>query len=118
METKKLSVEFEEVKVCKILVDLGDLKQYMSSFLSLKNHERETPEILEVRGFRDSSRVRVVILIDENEIEENEVKHCTDFVEQFGKISNWEVENVYILDLDANSVQYKLDCYDGIYLYD
>ena len=117
MKTKTIKVEFEEVKVVDMLVSLGDsLEQYMSKFLSLKNHERETDEILEVRGIRDSNSVHVVILIDDYQDETKEVKHCKDFVSQFGKISQAEVETAWILNKDENNIDGALN-YDGWCVY-
>ena len=98
MRTKKINVVFEEVKVAVFGVDLKNLENYMSKFLALKNHQRHTDEILEVRGFDGSNKVRVVILIEENEPEEKEMQLCVDFVEQFGEITSKVIENAWILN--------------------
>mgnify|MGYP006916224183 CR=1 FL=1 len=69
MKTKKINVEFEQAKVVNMDVDLQNLENYMSKFLALKNHQRHTDEILDVSGFDGSNKVRVVILIDDEEDE-------------------------------------------------
>ncbi len=102
MRTKKIDVVFEEVKVAVFDVDLKNLENYMSKFLALKNHQRHTDEILDVRGFDDSNKVRVIILIEESEPEEKEMQQCIDFVEQFGEITHKEVENAWILNNDLH----------------
>lgn len=121
MKTKKINVEFEEVKVVDMLVDLGEsLEQYMSMFLSLKNHERNTEEILEVRGINDSNSVHVVILFDEEsdvaKTEAEYVEHCKEFVSQFGKVDNCEVETAWILNKEWNNIDSALN-YDEWYIY-
>lgn len=98
MRTKKIDVVFEEVKVAVFDVDLKNLENYMSKFLALKNHQRHTDEILDVRGFDGSNKVLVVILIEESEPEEEEMQRCIDFVEQFGEITEKKVENAWILN--------------------
>ena len=99
MRIKKINVEFEEVKVVSITLDLGnDLENYMSKFLALKNHERNTDEILEVKGFNGSNSLNVVILIDEDEDEAEEVKKCKGYIEQFGEIESYEIQTAWILD--------------------
>ena len=117
METKKIKVELEEVKVCKIMIDLHNLQNYMDRFLALKNHERNTREILEVRGFDGSNYVEVTILIDDTEDEAKEVEHCKDFVGQFGKfVGDPEVTTAYILNKDYNGIDSIID-YKELYLY-
>lgn len=116
MKTKKINVEFEEVKVVEILLDLGSLENYMSKFLALKNHERETDEILEVRGIRDSNSVHVTLLIEENNDEAKEVERCEEFLEQFGTVERCNVETAWILSDEWNSISSKLD-YAEWYLY-
>lgn len=98
METKKISIPFEKVKVVEVQVDLENLENYMSKFLALKNNQRNTSEILDVRGFDDSNVVKVVLLIEENEPEEKEVELCRKFVGQFGKIISCKVETAWILN--------------------
>ena len=98
MTTKKLNIVFEEVKVAKIDINLGNLEQYKSRFLALKNHERETKEILRVRGFYDSSEVQVVLLIEDDEPEADELARCTEWAGQFGEITECNVETAWILD--------------------
>ena len=98
MRTKKINVVFEEVKVAVFDVDLKNLENYMDKFLALKNHQRHTDEILEVRGFDGSNQVRITILIEENEPEEKEMQYCVDFVEQFGEITSNLIENAWILN--------------------
>lgn len=121
METKKIRVELEEVKVVEVSIDLGDdLQNYMSKFLALKNHERETAEILEVRNFYGSNHVHVTFLIEDDADEAMEVEHCKDWAEQFGKVINEpEVESAYILDKQANGLSGFCDQLDGkeFYLY-
>lgn len=95
---KKITIEFEEVRVVDFLIDLDNLDNYMSKFLALKNHQRHTPEILEVRGFDSSNHVRVVILLDEYEDEKKQVKKAEEFVEQFGEIIDTDIENSWILN--------------------
>ena len=118
METKKIKVELEEVKVVNILIDLSDdIKNYMSKFLALKNHERETKEILEVRNFYGSNHVSVTFLIDEHD-EAEEVERCKDWVEQFGKlVGEPEVDTAFILDKDYNGIDSQLD-WKELYIYD
>ena len=98
MKTKKIFVEFEEVRIVDFMIDLDNLDNYMSKFLALKNHQRHTPEILEVRGFDESNHVRVVILLDEEEDEKKQVEQAKDFVEQFGDILQMDVDNSWILN--------------------
>lgn len=98
METKKINVEFEEVKVAKIMLDLVNLDNYMDKFLALKNHQRHTDEILSVIGFDDSNSVRVVILLDEYENETEQIQQCKDFVEQFGKIESLRIGTAWIIN--------------------
>lgn len=121
METKKIRVELEEVKVVSVTVDLGeDLENYMSAFLSLKNHERETKEILEVRNFYRSNNVRITFLIDEEDDDEakEEVEHCKVWAGQFGKlVSDPEVETAFILDKDSNGIDSALG-YKEMYIYE
>ena len=118
METKKIKVELEEVKVCKIMIDLHNLQNYMDRFLALKNHERNTREILEVRGFDGSNYVEVTILIDDTEDEAKAVEHCKDFVGQFGTFTcEPTVETAYILDKNYNDINYQLD-WKELYLYE
>lgn len=117
MGTKRIIVEFEEVKVLSVWLDLKDLENYMSKFLALKNHERETSEILEVRGVGGSNKVHVVMLIDDYEDEEKYVMRCIDFLEQFGPIDGKpEIETAYILSEEYNGLSTKLD-YKEMYLY-
>ena len=114
MRTKKLSIEFEEVKVAILVVDLKNLENYMSKFLALKNHQRHTDAILEVRGFDESNKVRVAILIQENEPEDKEMQMCVDFVEQFGEITHKHVENAWILNDDLHpQIDWLLNGMDG-----
>lgn len=99
MRKKRINVEFEEVKVCDILLDLGPfIENYMSKFLSLKNHERNTDEILRVMGFNGSNHLNVVILIDDAEDETKEVKSCKDYIEQFGQILSCEVHTAWVIN--------------------
>ena len=116
MRTKVINVSFDEVKVVNILLDLGNFENYLSKFLALKNHERETEEILEVRGIRDSNSVHVTLLIDEEEDEAKEIQHCKDFIEQFGKIERCEVDTAWILNKDENNIDYALN-YEDCYIY-
>lgn len=97
METKTIKVEFEQVKVVEIVLDLFNLENYMSKFLALKNHERNTDDILEVSGWDGSNSVRVVLLIDEDD-EAQEVDRCKDYAGQFGKIERCEVQTAWILN--------------------
>ena len=106
MTTKKLNIVFEEVKVVKIDINLGNLEQYKSRFLALKNHERETKEILRVRGFYDSSEVQVVFLIEDDEPESDELARCTEWAGQFGEITECNVETAYILDKSFNELDW------------
>lgn len=117
METKKIRIDFEEVKTVRILIDLGnDLENYMSMFLALKNHERETKEILEVRNFYGSNHVSIVFLIEEDE--SKEVERCKDYASQFGNlVHDPEVETAFILDKDWNGLNSALD-YKDVYIYD
>lgn len=112
MRTKRINVEFEESKVVDIMLDLGDnIKNYMSKFLALKNHERNTDEILQVKGFNGSNHLNVVILIDDND-EKAEVEHCKEYIEQFGKIISCEVKTAWILDdtyMDGLSSKFDYD---------
>lgn len=98
METKTIKVEFEQVKVVKIVLDLANLENYKSKFLALKNHQRHTDEILEVSGWDGSNSVRVVLLIEEERDEAQEVEKCKDFAGQFGKIKRCEVQTAWILN--------------------
>lgn len=116
MRTKKINIEMEEVKVVDIMLDLGELDNYMSKFLALKNHERETREILEVRGCYWSNFVNVVILIDEHENEAKQLERCKEFAEQFGKVERCEVVTAWILDMDENRIDRAVD-YDDWYLF-
>lgn len=121
METKKIRVELEEVKVVEISIDLGDdLQNYMSKFLALKNHERETAEILRVLNFYGSNHVNVTFLIEDDADEVKELEHCKDWAGQFGKVINEpEVESAYILDKQANCLSEFCGQLDGkeLYLY-
>jgi len=106
MRTKKINVVFEEVKVAVFDVDLKNLENYMDKFLALKNHQRHTDEILEVRGFDGSNKVRIVILLEEEE----EMQYCVDFVEQFGEITSKEIENAWILNDNLHpQISYELN---------
>lgn len=116
MENKILRIELEAVKVANILVDLGGLKSYMSNFLALKNHERETDEILSVQGIYGSNEVHVILLIDEEKPQHEELAKCIDFAGQFGKVVNSEVEDAYILEKQLNDINYELD-YKELYFY-
>ena len=118
METKRIRIELEEVKVVNILLDLGDdLQNYMSKFLSLKNHERETREILEVRNFYGSNHVSVTMLIDELKDETKWVERCKDWAGQFGEfIGEAEVDTAFLLDKDANCIDSELD-WKEMYIY-
>lgn len=114
MRTKQINVVFEEVKVAVFDVDLKDLENYMSKFLALKNHQRHTDEILEVRGCDGSNEVRVVILIEESEPEDKEMQQCVDFVEQFGEIKQKKVENAWILNDNLHpQIDWLLNGMDG-----
>lgn len=114
MRTKKLNIEFEEVKVAILVVDLKNLENYMSKFLALKNHQRHTREILEVRGFDESNKVRVAILIEENEPEDKEMQMCVDFAEQFGEITHKHVEKAWILNDNLHpQIDWLLNGMDG-----
>ena len=115
MKTKKINVVFEEVTVIDMVVDLGNIDDYMSAFLSLKNHERNTDEILEVRGINDSNSVHVVLLIDENS-ETVEIERSKRFVSQFGKIERYVIDTAWILDKDANNINGALN-YNEWYVY-
>ena len=97
---KRISIIFEEVKVVKIYIDLANVDNYMSKFLALKNHQRNTPEILSVEGSNGSNIVELVLLIDEEENEENEIIKCKDYAEQFGKVDSYDVENAWIVPQD------------------
>lgn len=94
---KRISIIFEEVKVVKLYIDLANVNNYMSKFLALKNHQRNTSEILSVEGSNGSNIIEIVILIDEDENEGNEIIKCKDYVEQFGKIVSYEVEKAWIV---------------------
>ena len=98
METKTIKVEFEQVKVVEIMLDLANLENYKSKFLALKNHQRHTDEILEVSGWDGSNSVFVVLLIEEERDEAQEVEKCKDFAGQFGKIERCEVKTAWILN--------------------
>ena len=99
MKTKKFLVEFEQVKVAEILIDLGDdLSNYMSKYLALRNHQRETNEILEVLNFRRSNHVLVVILLDDDCPDSVKIVQCDTWAEQFGKILRNEVVDAWILN--------------------
>ena len=115
--TKKISVEFEEVKVCIVELDLGKLEHYKSKFLALKNHERETSEILEVRGFLYSSWVRVTFLIDENEIESEEVQRCRDFAGQFGRLGVSKVDTAWMINRHDSDIDFQLN-YEDWFIYE
>lgn len=117
METKKLRIELDEVKVCKITLDLEDLENYMSKFLALKNHERNTREIVNVRGFNGTNLVEVVLVIEDEENENEEVEQCKDWACQFGNIIDTEVETAYILDKGCNGIDYALN-YKEMYIWD
>lgn len=97
---KRISIIFEEVKVVKLYIDLGGLDNYMSKFLALKNHQRNTSEILSVEGSNGSNIIELVLLIDEDENEGNEIIKCKDYAEQFGKITSYDVENAWIVPRD------------------
>lgn len=114
MRTKQINVVFEEVKVAVFDVDLKNLENYMSKFLALKNHQRHTDEILEVRGWDGSNEVRVVILMEESEPEDKEMQQCVDFVEQFGEIKQKKVENAWILNDNLHpQIDWLLNGMDG-----
>lgn len=98
MKTKTIKMEFEQAKVVNVTIDLGNLESYKSRFLALKNHQRETDEILDARGFYGSNKVRVVLLIDESEPEAEELEKCKDGAGQFGVIKSCEVDTAWILD--------------------
>lgn len=98
MKTKTIRMQFEQAKVVNVTIDLGNLESYESRFLALKNHQRETDEILDVRGFYGSNAVRVVLLIDESEPEAEELEKCKDWAEQFGVIKSCEADTAWILD--------------------
>ena len=113
---KRISIIFEEVKVVKIYIDLANVDNYISKFLALKNHQRNTPEILSVEGSNGSNIVEIVLLIDEDENEENEIIKCKDYAEQFGKITSYDVEKAWIVPRDW-SLDEKLN-YKDWYRYD
>lgn len=99
MRTKKINVEFEEVKVCDIMLDLGsDIENYMSKFLALKNQERNIHIILKVTGFNKSNHLNVVILMDAPEEDEKEVRIYKNYIKQFGKILSCEVKTAWIIN--------------------
>lgn len=110
LTTKKIKVEFEEVKVVTITLDLGnDIERYQSRYLALKNHQRETKEILDVRNFYGSNQVEVTYLIEDDD-EAAEIEKVKEHAGQFGKITyDPEVETAYILDKDANGIWSALD---------
>lgn len=108
MRTKKINIEMKEVKVVDIMLDLGGLDNYMSKFLALKNHERNTREILQVRGFDGSNSVNVVILIEEDEDEATQLERCKDYIEQFGEVEHCEVTTAWILDHDENNIDWAV----------
>lgn len=116
METKKVTLQFEKGKVVEFTLDLLNLENYKSKFLALKNHERNTQEILEVSGFNGSNSVIVVMLIGDEEGAEDYIKSCHEFIEQFGTITHEEIKDAWLCDKQANSIEYKLD-YDDWYLY-
>ena len=118
MDTKKFLVEFEKVKVAEVLIDLGnDLSNYMSKYLALRNHQRETAEILEVLNFNRSNHVLVVILLDDDGLNNEVRKQCSDWAEQFGDILRIEVLDSWILnDSYFDGVHSHFDC--DWYVYD
>ena len=118
MKTKKILVEFESVKVVEILLDFGeDLATYQSRFLSIKNHERETSEILEVRNFYRSNHVLVVILLDDEEDTESGLHAAKDWADQFGTILRSDIMDAWILnDSYMDGVHANLD--NDWYVYD
>lgn len=115
METKQVTLHFEKNKVAVFMIDLLDLENYMSKFLALKNHERNTEEILKVSGFNGSNLVEVVMLIGEEEGAQEEMKHCHEYVEQFGTITHEELTDAWICDKGADSMDYRLD-FDDWYI--
>lgn len=118
MKTKKVNIELEEVKVVKVLIEFTNPDDYKSKWLALKNHERETREILAVRNFYGSNDVEVVFLIDDGMDESEEVKECRDWIEYFTyNIKECEVETAYIIDRGANGISdVELD-FKGLYFY-
>lgn len=116
MKTKKINIQLEEVKVVDIMLNLGNLDNYKNRFLALKNHERETKEILEVRGCLWSNSVNVVILIEEDEDEATQLERCKDYIEQFGEVEHCEVTTAWILDKDANCIDGAVD-YDDWFVF-
>lgn len=120
MKTKNINVVVEEVKVIAFTIDLGnELAKYQSRFLALKNHERETEEIVEVRNFYGSNKVRVTYLLEDEEYEclTEQVERCKEHVEQFGEIvSQSEIETAYTLDCgELSMMRNKID-YKELYL--
>ena len=110
MKTQSMRIEVEEVKVVEVMIDLGsDLDRYKSNYLALKNHERGTDYILEVRNFWRNNHVCVILMIDENEDTDNEVKKCLDYCSQFGEVIDREVTTAYILDQAYNNIFHRLD---------
>lgn len=109
METKKLTLQFEKGKVAVFEIDLLNLENYKSKFLALKNHERNTEEILEVLGFNGSNSVRVVMLIGDEEGAEYEMERCHEYIEQFGTITHEGIEDAWLCNKDENSIDYKLN---------
>ena len=110
MKQKKINVTLEQVKVVDIMLDLENLENYMSKFLALKNHERHTDEILEVRGIDDSNSVHVVMLgPDEDDDEKEYVERCKDYIEQFGKIESCEVQEAWLIDRHEMRSQAEYD---------
>lgn len=103
--TKKIVAEFEECKVFRAFLELGNLENYKSRFLALKNHERETSQILKVEGAYGSSGVEVVIDIEDlllSYTEEEATKKCRDFLEQFcDEILYPEIITAYVCDASA-----------------
>lgn len=109
-------VEIQKVKVCRLQIDLKNLENYKDRFLALKNHERNTREILEVSGINDSNCVNITILIDEYEDETKELEQCKDFVGQFGIFTcDPTIETAYIIEKDWQ-LESELD-YQDLYIY-
>lgn len=112
METKKVTLHFEKNKVAVFTLDLLNLENYMSKFLALKNHERNTEEILKVSGFNGSNLVEVVMLIGDTEGAYEEMEHCHEYVEQFGTITHEELTDAWICNQASDSMEYILDYND------
>lgn len=92
--------ECDEVLTIVVTLDLGsDLENYMSMWLALCNHCRESAEILGVRNFAETNIVEVTYMVDNKDMKST-LSQAREHASQFGKIKMHEISKATLVKLD------------------